>query len=330
MNISSIIVHICSGHAVEPESKSSMLVEAAKLYYVHRMSQQHIAEKLGTSRPTVSRLLSQARDEGIVRIEIIDPARHGRRLENALMDKFRLRQVVIVPADNATGDTLKKRLGQAAALALNERVFNGCILGVSWGTTMHHLMQQLRPKPVRDMKVVQIVGGISQAEFDPHASEIAQKFGENYQARSCFLLLPAIVDNVRVKQAMESDTRIRKAGVLMKKADIIVCSVGVFTPDSLLIRAEYFSPHDVGKLKSLGTVGDICSRMVGPAGEISWPDLDARTVAIELADLKKADVRMAVAGGMDKRHIIKAALLGGYFNILITDDEVAEYLIEQP
>lgn len=53
---------------------STVQVEAAKLYYEHQLSQQEISKKLGVSRPTVSRLLKQARETGIVKIEIIDPA----------------------------------------------------------------------------------------------------------------------------------------------------------------------------------------------------------------------------------------------------------------
>ncbi|MCK4903148.1 MAG: helix-turn-helix domain-containing protein, partial [Candidatus Marinimicrobia bacterium] len=37
--------------------KSTILVEAAKLYYEHQLSQLEISKKLGVSRPTVSRLL---------------------------------------------------------------------------------------------------------------------------------------------------------------------------------------------------------------------------------------------------------------------------------
>ena len=306
----------------------SLLVEMARLYYDHQMSQQQIAEKLGTSRPSVSRLLQQARDEGIVRIEIIDPTRQGSKLEKLLKEKYGLKKVIIVPSDHESVIETKKRLGQTAARYLNELVFDGCILGVSWGTTMRQVVQQLTPKSVKNMRVVQVAGGISHAEFDPHASEIAQKFGENYNARSYFLLLPAIVDSVEVKKAMTSDTRIKEALDLMKKADIVVCSAGNFRPDSLLIQAEYFNPKEVSHLKKAGTVGDICSRMINQSGEAAWPELDARTVAIELTDLKKASHAIAVAGGEEKKEVILAGLKGGYFNVLITDEDVGEYLLE--
>ena len=72
---------------------STTLVEAAKLYYEHQLSQFEISKKLGVSRPTVSRFLQQARETGIVRIEIIDPSEIGTRLEAALVKKFKLKKV---------------------------------------------------------------------------------------------------------------------------------------------------------------------------------------------------------------------------------------------
>jgi deoxyribonucleoside regulator len=44
--------------------------QAARLYYQDDLNQRQVANELGVSRPTVSRLLTQARREGIVQISI--------------------------------------------------------------------------------------------------------------------------------------------------------------------------------------------------------------------------------------------------------------------
>ena len=62
---------------ISKKNDISLLVEAARLYYEHDFSQQQIAQKLGVSRPGVSRLLNKAREQGIVRIEIRDPSNLG-------------------------------------------------------------------------------------------------------------------------------------------------------------------------------------------------------------------------------------------------------------
>ncbi len=45
-----------------------LLVEIAKLYYLHQYSQQKISNKLGISRPGISRALRKAREAGILKI----------------------------------------------------------------------------------------------------------------------------------------------------------------------------------------------------------------------------------------------------------------------
>ena len=68
--------------------------------------------------------------------------------------------------------------------------------------------------------------------------------------------------------------------------------------------------------------------MIGSNGKICWSELDSRTVAVELSEFKKAKYAIAVAGGDEKKDVIHAGLKGGYFNVLITDEVVAEYLLE--
>ncbi len=54
-----------------------LMVAAARLYYLQDATQPEIADRLGTSRPTVSRLLAGARGVGIVGVDIVGPTGGG-------------------------------------------------------------------------------------------------------------------------------------------------------------------------------------------------------------------------------------------------------------
>lgn len=309
-------------------NSAATLVEVARMYYEHRFSQQQIAEKLGISRPGVSRLLRLAREKGIVRIDIVDPADMSSHLESNLQSQYGLKKVLIVPNEGIPGSTLKERLGMAAARFLDTVIEKGLTLGVSWGTTMQAVTRYLRPSRVEGMTVVQLVGGFSRAEYDMHAGEVTQKIAGNYQAAPFLLPLPAIVDNVQVKNAMLSDKNISRILEMARTASVAMFSVGTFNQQSALIKAEYLEQKEIKSLLNGGGIGDICTHIVTPSGEICSQDLDDRTLGVELNDLREKPFSITVAGGLEKVDAIRACLLGHYCNILITDELAALELLK--
>jgi len=69
------------------------LLAVARLYYEDDLSQQQIADRLGVSRSTVSRLLQLAREQGIVHIEIRPPT-SASQLSAWLQGALKLRKAV--------------------------------------------------------------------------------------------------------------------------------------------------------------------------------------------------------------------------------------------
>jgi len=312
---------------MKTQYKSEILVEAAKLYYEHQLNQLEISKKLKVSRPTVSRLLSQARNTGIVRIDIIDPSEIGTQLESALIKKYKLKKVVVVPNDTDDTIIIKKRLGKAAVILVDQLISEGTILGISWGTTMQQVARQIRSRRIKDMVVVQLNGGISRAELDTHASEIAKTIGESYKAIPYLMPLPAVVDSANLKKAILSDKNIFRTLELGRKAEIAMFTIGSFGYNSVLVNADYFEPAEVDELLKFGAVGDICSRIIKEDGTICSKDLNNRTIGIELDELKKKQYSIAVVGGKEKFTAIQAGLNGKWFNSLITDEWTATELL---
>ena len=54
------------------DSDRMQLINVAKMYYEANMTQQDIAQRLGVSRPLVSKMLTKARECGIVSITVND------------------------------------------------------------------------------------------------------------------------------------------------------------------------------------------------------------------------------------------------------------------
>ena len=156
---------------------------------------------------------------------------------------------------------------------------------------------------------------------------IAQTIGEKFQATPYLLPLPAIVDSRGVKKAITSDKNIARTLDLGKKSEVTVCTIGLFSEQSVLVKADYFEQEEVKSLLEKGAIGDICSRIIDNNGRIVSPTLNARTIGIELEDLAEKPYSIAVAGGKEKLPAIRAALRGKWFNCLITDGWIAGELM---
>jgi deoxyribonucleoside regulator len=310
------------------QTKLKMLIQAAKMYYQEDYNQQEIANQLGVSRPTVSRLLQQAKEEGIVRIEIVDPSLRLDQLAAALKERYRMKKVLIVPVHNYDEKTVKKMLGRQAALYLDQIVADGDLIGVAWGTTLYQVALHLKHKPVNHVHVVQLKGGVSYSAEHTYASEIMQRFGQAYGTIPHYLPLPAIVDKAVVKEAIEADKHIQKLLKMGRQANIAVYTVGEALSDSLLFRLGYLNKEEL-ELLSAKAVGDICSRFYDENGKICDERLNQRTIGIELDELRKKEHSVLVAGGLNKVKAIRGALQGRYANVLITDQHTARLLHEQ-
>lgn len=317
-----------NGGAMEYE-KIRKSIEAAKLYYLHDYSQQDIASRLGVSRPTVSRLLQQAKEEGFVEIRIMDPREDRKQLQEELEQAFGLEQALVASIPAFDEPIIKQYIGMLAAEYVNSIVKDGDIIGTTWGTTLYQVAAHLEHKALKDVQIVQLKGGVSHSEQKTYASEILHLFGQAYNAMPYHLPLPAIVDHVVVKQAIEADRHIRRLLDLGRQANIALFTVGVpDANDSLLFHLGYFTEEDI-QLLSQHAVGDIGSRFIDREGRICNEQLNARTIGIELEELRQKEKSVLIAGGAQKVDGIRGALQAKYANVLITDQFTARLLLNR-
>lgn len=304
------------------------MIQIAKMYYQREYSQQQIANKLDISRSTVSRILKQAEAHGIVKIEVIDPFENVEKLAQTIKKRFRIKHCIVVQVSDYKDEVIKKTIGKAAAKYVKQIVQDGDIIGASWGTTLYQVARQLEPKNVQNVTVVQLNGGVSYSEANTYAIDILNYLGNAFNTVPHYLPLPAVVDHVVVKQAMVSDRHVHKVLELGKKANIAMYTVGETSDDSTLIKANYFNQDELDLLFNRHVVGDICSRYFDCEGNICHPELNERTIGIDLEDLGNKSYAILIAGGMNRVNGIYGALQGKYANVLVTDQHVAKSLIE--
>jgi len=308
--------------------KIELLVKVAKLYYESDFSQDMIAKKLGLSRPYISKLLKESKDQGIVHIQVIDPLSTETPLEQRLRERFSLERVRIVPMSE--GPASLPRLGLEAARFLDTIIQDSDIIGLSWGATIHACSQALLQRSdLNNITSVQLCGGISNLNKSVYATEIANNFAATLGSTSYSLPLPAVMDSKQMKDIVQKDHNVAKVLQYGYDSNIALFTTGVFGQKSALVQAGYISHEEMKTLTERGAVGDICSHLIDIYGNLCDPELDQRTIAIPLDEIKKKKYRICVAQGLSKVDSMLGALNGGFVNVLITNEETAVWILKQ-
>ncbi len=215
-----------------------LLVRCAWLYYEEGLTQQEIADRLGISRLRVNRLLKQARDTGIVQISIQHPSVRLIELEERLIDHFRLMRAVVIPTP-LDRTQLKRVLGKAAATYLERALRPGDCLGVTWGTTLLEVAQQLVPRSVSNLRVVQITGGLTPDVGEINPFDIARRVAEAFDARCYYLYAPMFVSRPEVCEALMNEPFIAHVLEQARSATHVLTSVGEMEPTATFRQVGY-------------------------------------------------------------------------------------------
>jgi DNA-binding transcriptional regulator LsrR (DeoR family) len=307
------------------------MTRVARLYYDEGTRQPQIAQRLRLSQPKVSRLLKQAQQEGIVRISVRPPTGTNPELEEALETRYGLHEAEVVDISRDDNEVAVRELGAAAAYHLETTVRSGDVIGVSsWSATLLAMVEAMHPVPgVRDTQVVQILGGGGDPAAEGHATHLVRRMANLLHGVGTFLPAPSSVGSAEARTVLLEDPFVRRAVALFEALDIALVGIGGQEPSGLLASSgNVFSVAELRTVRQAGGVGDIGLRFLRADGQPVASDLDQRVIGIELEQLRRVPRAIAVAGGPGKTAAIRAALLGGWINGLITDRPTAERLLE--
>lgn len=306
-----------------------LLGKVARMYHEKGIRQPEIASQLSMSQARVSRLLKQAQLLGIVRTVVTLPPGVHTGLEDELKQRFALRDVVVVDTDGADGDVLPA-LGAATAAYLDVTLTSKHVLGVSsWSETLLNAVRRLPVKAGSSVSVVvQLLGGLGVPAVQMEATRLTSDLADRTGAQPIFFPAPGLVDTPSVRRAMMRERSFTDVVAAWDDLTDVLLGIGSIEPSPLLEQSGNALPvEDQAELRRLGAVGDVCFRFFDERGRLVKSAIDQRVVGISAAQLLAVSRRIGVAGGRRKHVAIRAALTGGWVNVLITDLETARYLL---
>lgn len=315
----------------------SLVLKVAYLYYIENKPQNEIAGKLGISITTVSRLLAKAKEDKIVEFVIRDPYIECIRLEEKLRSHFHLKDIIIAPAvtsedgidSEMAEENAKKLVAMEGARYLQRVIKENDTLGITWGSTVYHMINYLNPSQKVKARFVTLHGSIACCENELDVRTLVSRmakafFGENY-----YLLTDALMSSPEAARIMKEEKNNQRVFEMFDQINIAVSGIGSFYPTerSVLASPDFLAPKDLNALKDKGVTGDIALRFFNHDGNECPTSLSDRTITISMEQFKKIDCKISLVSGISKATTVLSALKGGLIDVLILDYKLAQEIL---
>ena len=307
-----------------------LLTRVARMYHEDGLRQGEIAASLHLSQPRVSRLLRRATETGIVRTVVTPPPGLHAELEDRLRDVYGLLDAVVADAPES-GRDVTPALGAATAAYLETTLTSGERLGVaSWSATLMAAAEAMpRRTTIQAEQIVQLVGGLGTPRVQMRATGLVARLADLTAARAVLVPAPGLLPSQSVRDALVADPGVAAGMAAWDELTMALVGIGSLEPSSLLeASGNAIGPFELGLLRQLGAVGDVCFRFFDSVGVPVGSDLDRRVLGISVEQIRAIERRIGVAGGSRKLPAIRAALLGRWINVLVTDAASAQHLVD--
>lgn len=328
-----------------PDQMRILVAEIAQRVFLLHEPRNEVAHHLGVHKSTISRLLNQAKEQGIYTIHMNLPRIDD--LEVRLNRRFGVDSVVVpvVPPSKPQDHVVFTRvLGEAAARYLEgpaSPLKSGQVVGISCGATIRDLVFSLSGPQFTAMKILQLTvetetgGAIDQSPFTL-VSVLRAKWSDKETKAFAVQPLPGTLYKVDGEPCSEYIPCRKHILELAECLDVAIIGISSGVGGSF------------GQILRKGDIDDLQVRRLHIVGEIvNHPyNREGKDLFDEITNLKRyvdgvgLDILrrlvssgkkvVAVAGGNDKLTAIQVALQTGIVSNLVTDLATAEALCSHP
>lgn len=309
----------------------SLMVKVAQMYYIDGMKQEEIAGHLSISRSQISMILTEAKEAGIIEINIRNPLINNDELSHSFKALFGLKDCIIIPTAIQDAGTLLRLVAQRAVTVFNSEVKSLNTIGIAWGRTCYQFVNAYASAgELKDVIIVSLIGGSNQIAGYYQVNEMVRKFAEKIKGIPFFIHAPAVTTSNEEKELFMKSPSMQALVERWSDLDIVICGIGTLPSINENDRETFIGEYEI--FKQLGknhAVGDICARYFNIKGEFIKDDYYERVVGIPVKSLRKANKIICIASGLEKVNSILGALRTKLIDIFICDEQTAKAVIKK-
>jgi lsr operon transcriptional repressor len=305
------------------DEDEQLRVRVAWLYFMEGLTQADIAARLGITRLRANRLLGEARESGLVNIQVNAQLASCVALERQLVQETGLKDAVVVPTPGDP-EQIPAVLGRATAEYLARHLGENRVrgLGIGWGTTLRETIRHLRGASLADLSINSMMGGLTYG-LELNTFEIASEFARRVNGQCNYLAAPIYAGSPRSRDTILAQDVFQETFQRLATNDVALLSAGDLSRRSLLIR--YGLPRDVTveSLRAAGAVGDIMGTFLDARGQPVRHVVNKRVIAAPVEMLRDIATVIVASGGLNKTAILAAVVRARLCSVLVIDEATA-------
>jgi DNA-binding transcriptional regulator LsrR (DeoR family) len=302
-----------------------LMASLARGHFIRGKSKIELAEEFGLSRFKVARLIDEARDSGLVRIEIRHHGEIDVDLSARLGERFGLTHSIVVDTPEDDAASLRDHLGRAAAELLSEVITAEDVLGLAWARAVSAMVRSLRPLP--GTAVVQLTGALAIPDGLDTSVDVVRDAASSSGGTAHLFYAPFTVPDAATARALRLQPEVARAFDQLPLVTKAVAGIGLWQPgQSTLYDA---SPEaDREELRRLGVCADISGVFLDSDGEPVKTELAERMIGINHEQMRAIPELIAIPYGVAKAPAVLAALRSGLIGGLVTHTALAQQVLD--
>lgn len=303
--------------------KLTKLFNIASLYYEQDKTQNEIAAIYGVSRPLISRMLKEAKELGIVKIELCHPFREDQELLVRLNHLYHIKGGVLI--ENKSSDSETNKAITSGALDYMKRI-RGKRYGIGWGGIIGQLISDME-KRGKEVDIAEYIcpllgnSGVSNRNY--HSNELVRIFADRTDAQPEYLYAPALAAAEQELGLIKALENYKTVYDCWNRLDVALVNIGNYpsTPDFASV-ARYGDT-----LKKRQAVGRLLNYFFDINGKILASDMDY-AVQIPIEILRQTPNVVGIAAANIHPKALLGALRTGIFHHIIAPEQQIGIAIE--
>jgi DNA-binding transcriptional regulator LsrR (DeoR family) len=311
-----------SSHVTPSPVRTIQMLDAARRFYLEMEPKVVIAEALGVSRYTVSRLLHEAKDAGYVRIEIQAPTEVDMDLSRELAKRTKLERAFVMAIADPT--SRQEVLSHAAASYLADSVTEDDVLGLEPGRTTAAILDRIPELPPCTMVQISGIGPVRASGADPlgvirQLSSLSS--GELYP-----LYAPLLLDSPELVETLREQIGIAESVAQFERITRMLFAVGKWSSGGSTLY-DIASDSDQRSGEARGVTAEVAGHLLDRAGQEVFTEFSSRCLSISYEQIMRVGDRVAIGWG-GRKDAVLAAVRSGLITTLATDIDTATYILE--